>query len=355
METFATLFGFPPEARGEAPGRVNVLGEHTDYNEGFVLPAAIPQTTTVEAALSPTGEYLLHSANESEPGAVLSYRAGAPLRAGFARYIDGCVRVLQDDGVRVPPVALFIRSSVPIGAGLSSSAALEVATLRAFRDLLQLDFDDVKIAIAAQKAENEHVGVRCGIMDQMASSLGDASSMLFLDTRSLQRRRVPFPPGSSAIVLHTGVKRSLAASGYNDRREECETAARTLGVRALRDVANVAATRTLPAPLDRRVRHVVTENARVCEAAGGVSAERFGELMSASHASLRDDYEVSIDALDVLVDCLEAQPGVYGARLTGAGFGGACVALVDVAHAAAARERALRSYAERGFTGTSLV
>ncbi len=355
MDTFATLFGYSPEARGTAPGRVNVLGEHTDYNDGFVLPAAIPQTTTVEAALSGTDAFLLHSTSECEPGAIVSYRSGEAVPDGFARYVDGCTRALLERGVRVPPVALFIDSTVPIGAGLSSSAALEVATLRALRELLGLKLDDVEIALTAQAAENKYVGVRCGIMDQMASSLADAERMLFLDTRSLARELVPFPPGTRAIVLHSGVQRSLASSAYNERRDECEAAARALQVQALRDVTDVGVTEKLPPPLDRRARHVVTENARVCEAARGVPAKRFGALMSGSHASLRDDYEVSIEALDVLVECLEAQPGVYGARLTGAGFGGACVALVEATRAAEAQKGALRSYAARGFSGAALV
>jgi galactokinase len=355
MQEFAELFGHRPQAAGAAPGRVNMLGEHTDYNDGFVLPAAIPQTTTVEIALSRTGAFALYSASASESGAIVSYEPNEIAPEGFARYIDACVRALLERGVRVPPVAVLIRSTVPIGAGLSSSAALEVATLRALRTLLDLRLDDVEIAKLAQRAESEYVGVRCGIMDQMAASLADSASMLLLDTRTLERRLVPFPAGTRAIVLHSGVRRSLAASGYNERRSECEAAARALGVVSLRDVPHAAAARTLPAPLDRRVRHVVSENARVLEAAAGVSAARFGALMSASHASLRDDYEVSMTALDALVESLEAQPGVHGARLTGAGFGGACVALVDVPEADAAKENALRDYASRGFRGHSLV
>jgi galactokinase len=355
MNTFAALFGHEPEAIGAAPGRVNMLGEHTDYNDGFVLPAAIPQKTTVEIALSRTGTVALHSTSECEPGAIVAYRRGDTAPEGFARYIDGCFRALLERGTQAPPVAALIRSNVPIGAGLSSSAALEVAFLRALRSLLALPLDDVEVAQLAQRAESHYVGVRCGIMDQMAASLADSAHMLFLDTRSLERRLVPFPPETHAIVLHSGVARSLAASGYNERRRECEAAARALGVSSLRDVADAGATHELPAPLDRRARHVVSENARVLEAAAGVSPRRFGELMSASHASLRDDYEVSIPALDVLVECLEAQRGVYGARLTGAGFGGACVALVEASEADAAKENALRAFAERGFSGEPLV
>src|SRR5918993_2086011 len=201
MQSFTTLFGFPPEARGTAPGRVNILGEHTDYNEGFVLPVAITQTTTVEVALSRSDAFLVHSASQQPPGSIVSYRSDEPLPEGFARYVVGCIRVLVEDGIRVPPVAMSIRSTVPIGAGLSSSAALEVATLRALRELLELPLDDVQIALAAQRAEVDHVGVRCGIMDQMAASLAEPARMLFLDTRTLQRRLVPFPAGASAIVI----------------------------------------------------------------------------------------------------------------------------------------------------------
>jgi galactokinase len=355
MATFAEVFGYEPEATGTAPGRVNMLGEHTDYNDGFVLPAAIPQSTTVEIAPSRTGDIDLHSVSECEPGAVVSYRPGEAAPQGFARYIDGCLRALLERGMQVPPVALLIRSAVPIGAGLSSSAALEVATLRALRSLLDLPLDDVDIARLAQQAESRYVGVRCGIMDQMASSLADATRMLFLDTRTLERRLVPFPPATRPIVVHSGVPRSLAASGYNDRRRECEAAARALGVASLRDVTDARAVSKLPAPLDRRARHVICENTRVVEAAGGVTAEHFGALMSASHASLRDDYEVSVPALDALVECLDAQPGVHGARLTGAGFGGACVALVDTAKAESAKKNALAAYASRGFRGEALV
>lgn len=332
-----------------------MLGEHTDYNDGFVLPAAIPQTTTVEVARSRTDTIALHSTNECASGAIVTYRPGEPPPEGFARYVDGCLHALQERGIDVPPIAALIRSTVPIGAGLSSSAALEVALLRALRSLLTLPLDDIEIAQLAQRAESHYVGVRCGIMDQMASSLADSSSMLFLDTRTLARRLVPFPTGTRAIVLHSGVPRSLAASGYNDRRRECEAAARALGVASLRDVAEAEAARALPSPLDRRARHVISENARVVEAASGVTAVRFGALMSASHASLRDDYDVSVPALDALVECLEAQPGVHGARLTGAGFGGACVALVDAGAAEAARDNALREFARRGFRGQALV
>jgi galactokinase len=237
-----------------------------------------------------------------------------------------------------------------MGVGLSSSAALEVATLRAFRDLMRLTLGDVELALLAQRAEVEYAGVMCGIMDQMASSLGDREHMLYLDTRSLDHRRLPLPPGSEVMVLDSGTPRQLAMTAYNQRREECETAARLLGVATLRDADNLDRISELPKPYNRRARHVVTENRRVIAAleAGG---ERFGALMNESHDSLRDDYEVSSLALDALVGSLRRDCSVYGARLTGAGFGGACVALARKGEGTYAADRALRHYASLGFAG----
>jgi galactokinase len=355
MPSFEALFGIPPQARGEAPGRVNLLGEHTDYNDGFVLPTAIPQTTKVEMARHPNGLFEMCSTSEGDSGGRHAYTPGDPVPKGYPRYVHGCFEALRERGVEVPPVALLIRSNVPIGSGLSSSAALEVAVLRAARELLGFALDDVEIALAAQRAENHYVGVRCGIMDQMASSLGDAEHMVLIDTRTLERKRLPFPAESEIVVLDSGVPRSLAASGYNERRAECEAAARALGVRSLRDVDDVAAAARLDPPLDRRARHVITENARVLAAAAGVPPERFGALMNESHASLRDDFEVSVPALDALADVLQAHDAVYGARLTGAGFGGACVALARAGEGDRVRSDALGDFRARGFRGSVLV
>ena len=244
---------------------------------------------------------------------------------------------------------------MPIGVGLSSSAALEVATLRCLRKLLDLPLDDVQIAQIAQRAEIEYAGVRCGIMDQMASSLADTSRALLLDTRSLERRFVPLPAGSGVLVLDSGIARSLAASGYNQRRAECEQAAQLLGVTSLRDVETVAQLGSLPERLQRRARHVVTENARVLQAVKCRSPQEFGELMNASHASLRDDYEVSTAGLDKLVALLQAHEAVFGARLTGAGFGGACVALCRTDAVQAIARDVLASYQLVGQAGKQLV
>ena len=349
---FQQIFGKPPETEASAPGRVNLLGEHTDYNDGFVLPTAIPQCTTVQLGFSSDRAFHIHSQNLDEQ---VSISEGDRPPSGFASYIFGCIEILKKEGFTIPLLSLYVKSSVPIGSGLSSSAALEVATLRGVRELLNLPLDDVHIAQLAQQAEIHYAGVQCGIMDQMASSLADPEHILFLDTRTLERRVLPFPTEAEVVVIDSGVPRTLAGSGYNQRRAECEEAARLLGVKALRDITALQATEQLPEPLQRRARHVVTENNRVLEVLQGVSSERFGELMNASHTSLRDDYEVSVPALDTLVGMLQKTPGVYGARLTGAGFGGACVALVAAGEGRDIATKVLEQYNYAGYTGRILV
>jgi galactokinase len=349
---FEAVFGRPPDAGADAPGRVNLLGEHTDYNDGFVLPIAIPQRTHVALGRSAGPGCRLHA---TEYGTTVGFELAAAPIQHHVRYVFGCLRELADDGVVLPPLDVYVHSTVPIGVGLSSSAALEVATLRALRTLLGLTIDDVAIARIAQRAEIAYAGVNCGIMDQMAASLADTSRMLFLDTRSLERRLLPLPPDAALLVFDSGVPRSLAESRYNQRRDECREAARRLGVASLREVRDVAQVEILPEPLRGRARHVVTENSRVLEAAGGVAAPRFGELMDASHASLRDDFEVSVAPLDALVALLQSQPDVFGARLTGAGFGGACVALCAPGGVAAAARSVLTAYAALGHAGAQLV
>jgi galactokinase len=338
---FQQIFNAVPEVKASAPGRVNLLGEHTDYNDGFVLPTTIPQQTTVAISYSPDHFHHFYSANFREQVDVDPTQS---LLSGFARYIDGCIRVLSGAGYEIPPINLFVTSDVPIGSGLSSSAALEVAVLRGLRSLLKLDLDDVKLAQLGQQAEIQYAGVNCGILDQMACSLADTAHLLFLDTRTLERRILPFPKGTELVVMDSGVPRSLAGSGYNQRRAECETAAQQLGVKALRDVESLKKIANLPELLQRRARHVIAENDRVLRVLGGVSAQELGELMNASHASLRDDYQVSVPALDRLVDILQRIPEVFGAKLTGAGFGGACVALVVAGTGKAIAETALQQF-----------
>jgi galactokinase len=352
MRTFADVFGKPPAVSAEAPGRVNLLGEHTDYNDGYVLPTAIPQTTCVSIRENGGKQFSLYAA-ELEHAAEFTMES-AP-HEHFASYVYGCVRELHDYSFAVPPLDIHISSSIPIGVGLSSSAALEVATLRALRQLFNLPLDDVAIAQLAQRAEIRYAGVNCGIMDQMASSLADTRSLLFLDTRTLQRRLLPLPARAEILVIDSGVARSLAASKYNERRAECEQAARLLGLRALRDATDTAAIETLPQPLRRRARHVVSENNRVLRAVESIDGASFGELMNASHTSLRDDYEVSIRQLDRLVELLQIQCAVHGARLTGAGFGGACIALCVEGEARAVGERVLEEYNTAAQLGRILV
>jgi galactokinase len=340
------------EALAEAPGRVNLLGEHTDYNDGFVLPVAIAQRTRV--AMRPHGgsHFTLRA---EELGQTVRFTLEAAPAEHFASYVYGCLVLARAEGAQIPGLDISVSSQVPMGVGLSSSAALEVATLRCLRQLLRLEFDDVRIAQLAQRAEIEYAHVRCGIMDQMASSLAATDRALLIDTRSLERRDVPLPAGSAVLVLDSGVARSLAASGYNQRRGECEEAARVLGRSSLREVQHLDELKSLPDLLQRRARHVFTENARVLEAAGATDPAAFGALMNASHASLRDDYEVSTAELDRLVALLQAQDGVYGARLTGAGFGGACVALCRADAVQQVADDVLARYRGAGHDGRQLV
>lgn len=339
---FQEVFGVLPEASAQAPGRVNLLGEHTDYQEGYVLPTPLPLFVHVEAGRA-EGRVEAYSETLKE---LRTRPLGSPPQGDFLDYLLGVVWALQEGGHPVPGARFHVRSEVPIGAGLSSSAALEVAALKALRALYRLPLSDLEVALLAQKAEVAYVGVRCGIMDQMAASLGEVGKALFLDTRTLAHENLPLPPGARVAVLDLGLERRLAEAGYNARRQEAEEAARRLGVRSLRDVGDLCLVESLPPPLDRRARHIVGENLRVLrgvEALRRGDARALGELMVQSHRSLAQDYEVSLPELDNLVEAaLEA--GAYGAKLTGAGFGGAVVALVPEARLAAFREALLARF-----------
>jgi galactokinase len=319
-------------ASASAPARANLIGEHTDYNGGYVLPMPLDCATTVTAERAGrTGTIALESRTLHRRAQI----AGNWSRRGdWTDYPLGCLVMLRARGIDLPGLSLTIDSTVPVGAGVSSSAALEVATLKAVRALLGLEIGDVEIALLAQRAESEFVGVPCGIMDQMIASLGRRGEALLIDTRDLSRRPVHLPEGHVFAVLHSGIAHKLSESGYADRRRDCTEAARLLGVATLRDAASgderVA---NLPAPLPRRVRHVLTENARVLatvQAMEANDAERIGRLMLESHASQRDDFEVSIPEIDALV-AAAMRHGAVGARLTGGGFGGSIVALLRAA------------------------
>jgi galactokinase len=344
-----------------APGRVNLIGEHTDYNGGFVLPTAIPQRTHVTLARRDDQRVTAYSANTQGQA---TFVLGEENRRGdWADYVQGVTWALMQLGFEIPSgFELAIESDVPPGAGLSSSAALEVAVLRAIRDAFDLiTLDDVRLAQLGQLAENEFVGARSGIMDQMAASFADEHSALFLDTRSLDHRRVPLPSDADLLVIHSGVAHGIAGGEYNTRRAECEAAARALGVDQLRDVSmtDLERVEALSEPLNRRARHVVTEDDRVLQAVSAMDAGQtraLGELFLASHASMRDDFEVSVPDVDTLVEIGAADPDVFGARMTGGGFGGSVVMLAVLGQGRAAARRIARAYAERtGRSPTVLV
>ena len=272
-----------------------------------------------------------------------------------SEYIFGCLQEVQALGIDIPSLDIYVHSTVPMGVGVSSSAALEVATLRALRTLLQLPIDDIAIAKMAQQAEIKYAGVNCGIMDQMASSLADTSHMLFMDTRTLETEVLPLPADAEILVIDSGVTRSLANSKYNERRAECNSAAAKLEVKELRDVTDPNLADQLPTPLRERARHVISENNRVLLARKGVNATDFGHLMNDSHASLSKDYQVSIPQLDLLVGLLQENKNVYGARLTGAGFGGACVALCKKNTALSVSSAVIQRYNNVGNRGKLIV
>ncbi|MFO0614434.1 MAG: galactokinase [Polyangiaceae bacterium] len=356
-ERFVELFGSAPAVDESAPGRVNLIGEHTDYNGGFVLPTVIPQTTRV--FLSPRPGDRARVASLDRPGELMEYTVGRETRRrAWVDYVAGVTRALRERDVALGGFDALIASNVPIGAGLSSSAALEVALARALRTAFELPCSDLDLAAAGHAAENGLVGVPTGRMDQLAVSLGAEHAALLLDTRHLAFERIPIPDTVDVLVLDSGVRHGLTSGDYARRRSECERAARELGVAELRDVEVAARVAELPPPLDRRARHVVFENMRVLEAADCLrrgDVVRLGALFSASHASLRDDFEVSVPAVDALVAALQAESeDVYGARMTGGGFGGAVVALVRSGRGPRVAEAALREHA-RSFRGASVL
>jgi galactokinase len=341
-----------------APGRVNLIGEHTDYNDGFVLPFAIPQRTTVTASIvdDPGWTVWSQSTQDGARFAVDDLRPGAV--TGWASYVAGVVWSLTEAGVAVPPAHLAISSDVPIGAGLSSSAALECAALAALLDLAGAlpDLPRERWPQLAQRAENAYAGVPCGIMDQAAAVLCEPGHALFLDCRTLGHVQVPLgldAAGLAMLVVDTRATHRHAGGEYAARRATCEAAAAALGVEALRDVTDLdAALAALPDLLvRRRVRHVVTENERVHASVTLLRArqpELVGPLLTQSHASLRDDYEVSSPELDLAVDTA-VEEGALGARMTGGGFGGCAIALIAAADSQRVTDAISTAFAERGY------
>jgi galactokinase len=336
--TFEALFGRPPALTARAPGRVNLIGEHTDYNDGLVLPAPIPQHTEVQIAPTSGTTVRAWSANvaSATPATVVSYELGQERpRRDWLDYVQGVTDALRKDGHAIDAFDLRVSSEVPAGSGLSSSAALEIALLRALRTAFDLPLGDVDLARLGQRAENDLVGAPVGIMDQMAASVGQPGQALFLDTADLSFELVPLPASLDLIVIDSLVRHNHASSEYRTRRAECEQACAALGIRRLRDAdpptpALLDRLRTLPDPLGRRARHVVTENVRVRQMVEALRTDRLeecGRLLYEGHASMRDDYQITVPDIDALVDVAREQPDVLGARMTGGGFGGAIVAL----------------------------
>lgn len=351
---FTQAFGQPPAFVARAPGRVNLIGEHTDYNDGFVLPMAIDRDVTIVGAPRQDGIVRLRSANFGDEAAFSLNRIEKARDGHWSNYARGVASVLRQAGFDLRGFDGVIYGNVPIGSGLSSSAAIEMATLMAFAAAgSPLTLDGAQAARLAQRAENEFVGVNCGIMDQFISSLGKAGHALFIDCRTLAYEPTPMPQGVTVLVVDTGAPRSLAASAYNERRAQCEQAARALGAPALRDVSVEAFEERrgeLPHLIARRAAHVIYENRRVLDAVAALRANdvaTFGRLMNQSHDSLRDLYEVSSAELDTVVEIARHIPGVHGARMTGAGFGGCAIALVDDAQANALAEAIKREYPAR--------
>lgn len=351
---FEKLYGASPRIV-QAPGRVNLIGEHTDYNEGFVFPAAIAFQTRIAIAKRADRRLAVSSENYSERAEFDLDSLPASPRGHWSDYVIGVVGLLSRKLGALPGANLLIHGDVPQGAGLSSSASLEVAVCTALLDISQKTLDGVVIALLCQHAENEFVGARCGIMDQFVSVHGREDHALQLDCRSLEYRLLRVPPEVRLVICNTMVRHSLAAGEYNLRRAECEAATRYFskwlpGVNALRDVTMedfMQFGAQLPKEIRKRARHVISENARVLQAAEALATKDlhlFGNLMGRSHASLRDDFEVSCEELDIMVRLAEQNDGVYGARMTGGGFGGCTINLVQADHVQRFKTRIAREY-----------
>jgi galactokinase len=338
-EQFEQHYGIHPRLMVRAPGRVNLIGEHTDYNDGFVFPAAIDRATYVAARPRDDDKIQIFAVDMHDQDEFSLNQIEFSTTHPWSNYIRGVAKGLLIAGHTLGGANLLITSDVPRASGLSSSAALEVASGYAFQLLNRLNLLGEELALLAQGAENTFVGVQCGIMDQFISALGRQDHALLLDCRDLNYRPVPLPPDAKIVVCDSHTERSLAASAYNQRRKECDEAVRIFKqwypkIIALRDITVEqfrAHEADLPEPVRARARHVITENDRAVRGAAALEAgdvATFGALMDESHASLRDDYEVSIPDMDALVAAAQAVSGCYGSRLTGAGFGGCSVSLV---------------------------
>ncbi|MGW6055293.1 galactokinase [Streptomyces sp. NPDC055189] len=361
---FAELYGYEPDGVWSAPGRVNLIGEYTDFNEGFVMPLALPHTAVAAVARRSDGVLRLHSADIDAPVAELRVDDLTPLskygQGGWAAYPAGVVWALRGAGHEVSGGAdIHLASTVPTGAGLSSSAALEVVTALALNDLYELGLDASELAVLSQRAENAFVGVPCGVMDQMASACATEGHALHLDCRDLTTRQVPFDlaaQGLQLLVVDTRVKHELGDGAYAERRAGCEEGARILGVSHLRDVPYAELPSALEKLTDekirRYVRHIVSDDHRVEQVIGLLDAgevRAIGPVLTEGHASLRDDLRISCEELDLVVTSANAA-GAIGSRMTGGGFGGSAIVLVEEVDAEPVTKSVLEAFTAAGYT-----
>jgi galactokinase len=351
---FAEVFGGEPDGRWWAPGRVNLIGEHTDYNDGYVLPFALGQGVAAAARVTDEPVLRVHSRQQRETVELPLSAIGPGTVRGWSAYVAGLAWAFRVQGHRLPGLDVVLDGDVPPGAGLSSSAAVACATALAWNDLAGLHLSRTELAAAARRAENEVVGSPTGVMDQMASLHARAGHLLFLDTRSLAVEHVPFDPASAGLallVIDSRAPHALVTGEYAERRRSCHRAAERLGVPALRDVALAELTRLDDDLLRRRARHVVTENARVADVAtalrAGADPRAIGPVLTASHASMREDFEITVPPVDLAVTTALAA-GAHGARMTGGGFGGCVIALVDADRAETVARRVAAAFAEAG-------
>jgi galactokinase len=335
IPSFESYFGRPPETAAHAAGRVNLIGEHTDYNGGFVLPVPIPQKTKCELARRNDDEVHVISLllGGGPPCPPASFKLGEESKQhSWWDYVQGITVALRKFKIR--GFDARFETTVPLGSGLSSSAAFEISLLRALRDAFHLALDELQMAQIGRAAENEFVGAKVGIMDQMSAALGKDGYALFIDTLNLHYEYIHLPPKCAIAALHSGIQHDNRSGDYNLRREECEEACRLLGVEKLRDLTinDLSRIEKIPDPFRKRARHVITENERVLEAVQAIQAENnaeLGRLVYASHDSLKNDFEVSIPEIDWLVDQAKKESSIYGARITGGGFGGSVLFLVN--------------------------
>lgn len=347
MQDFQSVFHRLPEVTTRSSGRVNLIGEHTDYNGGFVLPMSIPYQTVVEGA--PRQDSCIKVFSTRGNDSVVVFELGGEKATGtWLDYIEGVTWALGRRTQKIRGTDLFIDSDIPMGSGLSSSAALSVALIRCFRQLFDLRFTDIDLAFLCRESENHFVGARVGIMDPLACLLNRDNHALFIDTQTLTTLQIPLPPQLGFIVMDTGVAHHLRGPGYNQRRKECEDACRRLGIQSIREVQDrPKVLEILPDPLRKRVRHVITENQRVLQTVRALQDSNYdevGRLFYESHASMNEDYEVSLPEIDALVELCRNEPGIYGARLTGGGFGGSVVMAAKPETLRASAQNLVRTY-----------